>query len=92
MLADPEMRALAEEELPRLKARIPRWSRRCGWRLLPKDAADARPAILEIRPGTGGDEAALVRGRSGADVSALCRADGLALRGAGASRLATWAG
>jgi peptide chain release factor 1 len=30
--------------------------------LLPKDAADARPAILEIRPGTGGEEAALFAG------------------------------
>jgi peptide chain release factor 1 len=62
MLADPEMRALAEEELPRLKARIPEMEDRLRIALLPKDAADARPAILEIRPGTGGEEAALFAG------------------------------
>ena len=59
MLTDPEMKALAEEELPRLKARIPEMEGRLRIALLPKDADDARPAILEIRPGTGGDEAAL---------------------------------
>ena len=62
MLADPEMRALAEEEMPRLKARIPEMEQALRIALLPKDAADARPAILEIRPGTGGDEAALFAG------------------------------
>jgi peptide chain release factor 1 len=62
MLADPEMRALAEEELPRLKDRIPEMEARLRIALLPKDAADARPAILEIRPGTGGEEAALFAG------------------------------
>ncbi|MGB8814778.1 MAG: peptide chain release factor 1 [Paracoccaceae bacterium] len=59
MLADPEMRSLAEEEMPGLKARIPEMEQALRIALLPKDAADARPAILEIRPGTGGDEAAL---------------------------------
>ena len=59
MLADPDMKSLAEEEMPRLKARIPQMEARLQLALLPKDAADARPAILEIRPGTGGDEAAL---------------------------------
>jgi peptide chain release factor 1 len=59
MLADPEMKALAEEELPRLKARIPAMEQALRLALLPKDAADARPAIVEIRPGTGGEEAAL---------------------------------
>ena len=59
MLSDPEMRALAEEELPRLKARIPEMEQALRIALLPKDAADGRPAILEIRPGTGGEEAAL---------------------------------
>ena len=62
MLADPEMRALAEEELPSLRQRIPLMEQRLRLALLPKDAADARPAILEIRPGTGGDEAALFAG------------------------------
>jgi peptide chain release factor 1 len=62
MLADPEMKALAEDELPILKARIPEMEGRLRIALLPKDAADARPAILEIRPGTGGEEAALFAG------------------------------
>ena len=62
MLSDPEMRALAEEEMPRLKAQIPLMEQALQIALLPKDAADARPAILEIRPGTGGDEAALFAG------------------------------
>ncbi|MBS0563072.1 MAG: peptide chain release factor 1 [Proteobacteria bacterium] len=62
MLSDPEMKALAEEELPRLRARIPEMEGRLRIALLPKDAADARPAILEIRPGTGGEEAALFAG------------------------------
>ena len=61
-LADPEMKALAEEELPRLRGRIPEMEDALRLALLPKDAADARPAILEIRPGTGGDEAALFAG------------------------------
>ncbi len=62
MLAEPEMRALAEEEMPRLKARIPEMEQALRLALLPKDSADARPAILEIRPGTGGEEAALFAG------------------------------
>ncbi|MDG2405037.1 MAG: peptide chain release factor 1 [Paracoccaceae bacterium] len=59
MLADPDMRALAEEELPLLKAQFPDAERALQLTLLPKDAADARPAMIEIRPGTGGEEAAL---------------------------------
>ena len=59
MLADPEMRALAEDELPALRARLPQAEAALQLALLPRDAADARPAMIEIRPGTGGDEAAL---------------------------------
>ena len=59
MLSDPELKALAEDELARLKAHLPELEQHLRLALLPKDAADARPAILEIRPGTGGDEAAL---------------------------------
>jgi peptide chain release factor 1 len=59
MLSDPDMRALAEDEIPRLRAVIPDYEHDLRIALLPKDAADARPAILEIRPGTGGEEAAL---------------------------------
>lgn len=59
MLSDPEMRALAADELPALRARLPEAEHAVRLALLPRDAADARPAMLEIRPGTGGDEAAL---------------------------------
>ncbi|WP_434287412.1 peptide chain release factor 1 [Celeribacter sp. SCSIO 80788] len=62
MLSDPEMRALAEEELPGLKARLPEAEEALQIALLPKDAADTGSAILEIRPGTGGDEASLFAG------------------------------
>lgn len=59
MLADPDMAELAREELPRLKSALPEVEAALQLSLLPKDAADAKPAMLEIRPGTGGDEAAL---------------------------------
>ncbi len=62
MLLDPEMKALAEEELPELRAALPGAEEALQVSLLPKDTADARPAMLEIRPGTGGDEAALFAG------------------------------
>ena len=60
--ADAEMRALASEELQDLRAQLPAAERALALQLLPKDAADARPAMLEIRAGTGGDEAALFAG------------------------------
>ena len=56
---DAEMKALAEEEFRHLKARLPDLEREVQVMLLPRDAADARNAILEVRAGTGGDEAAL---------------------------------
>ncbi|SFR10716.1 peptide chain release factor 1 [Poseidonocella sedimentorum] len=59
LLDDPDMGELAREELPGLRARLPEAEHALQLSLLPRDAADARPAILEIRPGTGGDEAAL---------------------------------
>ena len=59
MMDDPDMRELAAEELPILRASLPKVEHNLQLTLLPKDSADARPAILEIRPGTGGDEAAL---------------------------------
>ena len=62
MLSDPDMAPLAEEEMPRLKAAIPAAEEALQLALLPKDKADAKPAMLEIRPGTGGDEAALFAG------------------------------
>ncbi|UOA31823.1 Peptide chain release factor RF1 [Sulfitobacter sp. DSM 110093] len=62
MLKDPEMAELAREELPRLRARLPEVEEALQLALLPRDSADAKPAMLEIRPGTGGDEAALFAG------------------------------
>ncbi len=57
--ADSEMRSLAETEFYALKETLPRIERQVLLMLLPKDAADERNAILEVRAGTGGDEAAL---------------------------------
>ena len=62
LLIDPEMKALAAEELAELQARLPDLEAGLQLALLPRDKADARPAIIEIRPGTGGEEAALFAG------------------------------
>jgi peptide chain release factor 1 len=59
LLDDPEMRELAEAELFELKDKIPALEHEIQLALLPKDEADARSAILEIRPAAGGDEAGL---------------------------------
>lgn len=62
MLDDPEMAELAREEIDALDADLPEQEAQMRLALIPKDAADERPAIVEIRPGTGGDEAALFAG------------------------------
>jgi peptide chain release factor 1 len=59
---DPDIRAMAAEEAEALRVRLPEAERSLALSLLPKDAADERSAILEIRAGTGGDEAALFAG------------------------------
>ncbi|MDG1408876.1 MAG: peptide chain release factor 1 [Octadecabacter sp.] len=59
MLSDPEMKELAEMELPDLRNRLPAAEQAVKLALIPRDSADGKPALLEIRPGTGGDEAAL---------------------------------
>jgi peptide chain release factor 1 len=59
---DPEMRSIAEAEKPELEARRSTLEHRLRLALLPKDAMDERNVILEIRAGTGGDEAALFAG------------------------------
>jgi peptide chain release factor 1 len=56
---DPELKALAEEELQALRQRLPELELQVKMSLVPKDADDERNAILEVRAGTGGDEAAL---------------------------------
>ncbi|MCB1530777.1 MAG: peptide chain release factor 1 [Rhodospirillales bacterium] len=59
MLSDPEMKEMAEGELAELAEKIPALEEKIKLALLPKDSADTKNAILEIRAGTGGDEAAL---------------------------------
>jgi peptide chain release factor 1 len=53
---------MAGEEVAELERRLPEAERALALKLLPRDAADERPAMLEIRAGTGGDEAALFAG------------------------------
>ena len=60
--ADADMRTMAREEWESLKDALPEAERTLKLMLLPKDAADEKSAILEIRAGTGGDEAALFAG------------------------------
>ncbi len=62
MQSDPEMRALAEEELVALKASLAETEADLQAALLPRDVDADRSAIIEIRAGTGGDEAALFAG------------------------------
>ncbi|WP_270935188.1 peptide chain release factor 1 [Falsiroseomonas oryzae] len=59
MLGDPELKELAEAEYLDLKDRLPKLEREIRLMLLPRDIADERSAILEVRPAAGGDEAAL---------------------------------
>jgi peptide chain release factor 1 len=59
MLADPEMREMAELELAEIAEKLPAAERKLALSMLPRDSADERAAMLEIRAGTGGDEAAL---------------------------------
>ncbi|NTJ44827.1 peptide chain release factor 1 [Agrobacterium larrymoorei] len=59
---DRDMRELAEAELPEISERIEALEKEMQILLLPKDAADEKSAILEIRAGTGGSEAALFAG------------------------------
>lgn len=59
MIDDPDMGDMAEQELLEIKHRLPELERQVMLSLIPKDEADAKNAILEIRAGTGGDEAAL---------------------------------
>ena len=60
--ADDELRQLASEELFENQGKLEAAERALALKLLPRDAADDRPAMLEVRAGTGGDEAALFAG------------------------------
>ncbi len=59
---DAEMRAMASDEVDGVKRALAAAEHALALQLLPKDSADDRPAMLEIRAGTGGDEAALFAG------------------------------
>ncbi len=60
--SDAEIREMAREEIAVIKVTLPDAERALALALLPRDAADERAAMLEIRAGTGGDEAALCAG------------------------------
>jgi peptide chain release factor 1 len=60
--ADKDMKEMAEADYYSLKEKLPQFERNIQLALLPKDAADEKNAIIEIRAGTGGDEAALFAG------------------------------
>ncbi|MDX1949588.1 MAG: peptide chain release factor 1 [Rickettsiales bacterium] len=62
MLKDEELKDLAQEELQNAKEILPNLEKEVKIALLPKDVADEKNAILEIRAGTGGDEAAIFAG------------------------------
>lgn len=59
LLEDPEMKDIAETELYEIREKLPKLEDKIKRSLIPKDKADHKNAILEIRAGTGGDEAAL---------------------------------
>ncbi|TXC73220.1 peptide chain release factor 1 [Sphingorhabdus soli] len=59
---DAELKAMGVEEIALIETRLPEAERALALRMLPRDSADDRPAMLEIRAGTGGDEAALFAG------------------------------
>lgn len=59
MLSDPEMKEMAELEVADLEVKIPELEKSIKIALIPKDEADEKNAILEVRAGTGGEEAAL---------------------------------
>ena len=59
MLGDPEMREMAEAEIPALKTELEALERTIKIMLVPRDPADDKPVIIEIRPAAGGDEAGL---------------------------------
>lgn len=62
MLSDPDMKALAQEEMAEVKAELPEFERQLQTLLLPRDPSDEKNVIVEIRAGTGGDESALFAG------------------------------
>ncbi len=62
LLSDPEMHDMAQEELDAIRAQLPELEQRLKLLLLPKDPNDDKSVIIEVRAGTGGEEAALFAG------------------------------
>jgi len=62
MLGDPEMKTMAAAELAEIREKLPVAERKLATAMLSRDSADSKPAMLEIRAGAGGDEAALFAG------------------------------
>jgi len=60
--SEPELKEMAEHEIEEIRRKLPEAERVLALKLLPRDAADERAAMLEVRAGTGGDEAALFAG------------------------------
>lgn len=75
MLNDPEMKDIAQEELVALEKKLPELEHQIKLALIPKDEDDKKNAILEIRAGTGGDEAALFAGDLFAMYKGFCAAN-----------------
>ncbi len=78
-LAEPDMAEMAQEELARAEGALPEAEQRLMQALLPVDPMDERNAMVEIRAGTGGDEAALFAGDLFRMYSRYCEAHGYAL-------------
>lgn len=76
MLADPEMAEMAQEEIASAEAKLPEAEQKMLHALLPPDPLDDRNAMVEIRAGTGGDEAALFAGDLFRMYSRWCEAHG----------------
>src|SRR4051812_44620230 len=57
--AEPELKEMAATEAEEIRHRLPEAERALAIKLLPRDSADERAAMLEIRAGTGGDQGAL---------------------------------
>ena len=82
---DAEMKDMAREEVAECEKRIPELEERIKLMLVPKDPEDAKNAILEIRGGTGGDEAALFAGDLFRMYSKYCERKGWKLEVSSAS-------
>ena len=62
LLSDPELAEIAKEDIERIKSELPTMKATLEELLIPRDPADDKPAIIEIRAGAGGDEASLFAG------------------------------